>query len=1411
MRKIGTRLLAALLTLLMLLSCMGAAFAQEEEQTPEDIPEAADQTAEAEAEEAPAEPETEEPAEEPDEEPDEEIVIEEPAAETEADIPAEEAPAADGDGEYSILRQPSDITLRPGMNISAELKASFDCKGVQAVKEDGSVTPKGKWYYSVFDWTEMGYYFPYNESYVGEWRLYAFYGEGESDYVVSEPFYVSLGGELHIVEQPPAVAQSLLQRTVEMTVDFRPYGYSGVKLVKTDGSLTYTGTRVETDTDNYICRFSFDADTRYNKDMFGEWFFRIMYNETEYIESEPFIIEPGTTPEIATQPEDVVLELGETTYSRVVYNFIPDLTAEVIKADGTDTREITWINYSSRSRIYYFTFSEKDAGEWFYRIYLSDDEYLDSDTFTVSFGSVSVSDLGYRRQPSDLSILPGKSYRVWAEVNFAVDSIRTVMVNTETDEQFEINCTPYQTFSEIGYSFEYDESYLGTWVLRTYYNDTEYVESSRFTISKGELRFTAQPKDMTLTPGETDQTVTAKLNFVPWMSTTKLVKTDKSVTLTSNWYAKESDTATHYLAFKGEYLGKWVMRAYYSETEYIESQPFTISLNPAYHTVTFKVIGDGSTPAAQYIGYGDKASRPEDPAPEGYDFDGWYTDADCTSPFDFGAAITGDITLYAKCTIKTFTVTFDANGHGADPAAQTVTYGKIASRPLSPVAPGWAFAGWYTDAACTKLYDFTTPVKTDLTLYANWEQYYYTITYDSNGGSGTMEGSRVPSGTKYTLPECGFTAPSGQKFVGWYVSSMIGTYQPGKEITVDQSITIKAMWKTMYFYTVSFDTNGHGTAPASQTVEAGTLAEAVADPAEDGWVFLGWYTSQYGVSNLDSRYEFNFFTQKVTSDMTLYAAWRSSKQYTITVEYGGAGSGTVELSKYIAMAGETITVTLTPDAYSKFDYMRVNTRQTTLKSFTMPAQNTTVTVYFTCDHTHNQTTLTEYYPAEAPICTNDGQKAYYECSVCGKKYEDARGYWAIKDPDWLIDPATGHDWDDGEITTAPTCENPGVLTYTCKNDSTHTDTVSIPPLGHNLTFMVAHEPTCEQDGYEAYYLCLNCDRCFEDSAGTIDISIVVKPATGHVATSLWENETPASCTKDGSYDEVTYCETCGKELSRTPVTVPAKGHTPGTPVRKNEKAATCTAAGSYTEVIYCSVCDTLLSETEISVPALGHEWGAWNETTPASCLTDGAETRVCAHDASHKQARAIPATGHIWGAWTVTKPATETEEGSETRICQNDPAHTETRAIPVLGHIHTLEKTDAKEASCTEAGNIEYWVCADCGRLFGDAEGKNALNTEDVVIPAPGHDWGEWTLTARPTFTAKGTESRTCERCLETETRYTAILGDADGDGRVTASDAHSILALVGSGIYDPAADLDADDAITGYDAALLLRRFIGG
>lgn len=135
----------------------------------------------------------------------------------------------------------------------------------------------------------------------------------------------------------------------------------------------------------------------------------------------------------------------------------------------------------------------------------------------------------------------------------------------------------------------------------------------------------------------------------------------------------------------------------------------------------------------------------------------------------------------------------------------------------------------------------------------------------------------------------------------------------------------------------------------------------------------------------------------------------------------------------------------------------------------------------------------------------------------------------------------------------------------------------------------------------------------------------------------------------------------------------------------------------------------------------------------------------------------IPATGHKLSK-TEAKAATCTETGNkEYWTCETcgklfsdakgeKEMSPEETVIPATGH--KLSKTEAKAATCTEAGNKEYWTCETCGKLFSDAKGENEIKLADTVIDAKGHGTTELKNKKEATCTEEGyTGDKVCKDC----------------------------------------------------------------
>lgn len=294
-----------------------------------------------------------------------------------------------------------------------------------------------------------------------------------------------------------------------------------------------------------------------------------------------------------------------------------------------------------------------------------------------------------------------------------------------------------------------------------------------------------------------------------------------------------------------------------------------------YFTVSYRDGGHGKStmPADEKVEEGKYATRPTDPTEKGWIFKGWYEKDDYIGDvFDFEKTqITHDITLTARWA-QAFTVKFDANGHGAAPADQTVEINGKAAKPTDPTDGDYSFQGWYTTAECSTTFDFSTPITGDTTVYAKWVKKPI-VSFNTNGHGTAPTRQTVELNGKATKPAD--PTAEGYVFRGWYTTAACTTeFDFNTPIAADT--TLYAKWDEIY--TVTFNVGGHGTAPTPQKVENGSKATKPENPTAKGWRFDGWYTDE----KCTARYDFD---KAVTANTTLYAKW--TQLFTLTFETNG--------------------------------------------------------------------------------------------------------------------------------------------------------------------------------------------------------------------------------------------------------------------------------------------------------------------------------------------------------------------------------------------------------------------------------------------------------------------------------------------------------------------------------------------
>ena len=212
-----------------------------------------------------------------------------------------------------------------------------------------------------------------------------------------------------------------------------------------------------------------------------------------------------------------------------------------------------------------------------------------------------------------------------------------------------------------------------------------------------------------------------------------------------------------------------------------------------YIAATFKVsfsTGEDTIPVVdQVVTYPAGVTEPVVPTKTGYTFGGWYTDEACKNAYDFAAPVTGNMTLYAKWTINTYTVSFDSLG-GSSIDTKTADYNTTITKPENPTKMEYTFGGWYTDYDCTKAYDFAAPVTGDMTLYAKWEINSYQVTFDSMGGS-SLDSQQVTYNGTATTPHA--PTKTGYTFDGWFTDKDCTVAYDFNALVTD-NITLYAKW-----------------------------------------------------------------------------------------------------------------------------------------------------------------------------------------------------------------------------------------------------------------------------------------------------------------------------------------------------------------------------------------------------------------------------------------------------------------------------------------------------------------------------------------------------------------------------------------------------------------------------------------
>ena len=580
-------------------------------------------------------------------------------------------------------------------------------------------------------------------------------------------------------------------------------------------------------------------------------------------------------------------------------------------------------------------------------------------------------------------------------------------------------------------------------------------------------------------------------------------------------------------------------------------------------------------------------------------------------------------------------------------------------------------------------------------------------------------GIYIPNGVTLTVTDDFAPAGGTTVSVGMFIDDATGTAVIATPAS-GKSLSAKAQYFTSAVEGCFVECNADGNLYLTKCAITGqpTKGNRYTVSANGTPDYQWWSTKRGDISVTDER---------ATADTFYYSEWREEWYYSTEASDGSAV--TLKAFTLHMAAGDVLKLNSVRDIDSSYFYLtgvsitRSGGGSTPLTgtyddyTFTAPADGE-YTVEITAEWAVGSSS---YYMSFSFTATVSGDVTDAELSGQTDKTLDTT---ALKNGKYICAVTWGgttlysdvaevhnHTWNDGEVTTAPTCTVAGVKTFTCTECSA-TNVQTIDALGHDFTGAwqkdtdnhwkqcshsgctatdgkAAHrwaeqtilEATCTADGKK---LCI-CKDCLAAKSETL-------PATGHTLTH--HAEKAPTCTEIGwnAYD------TCACGYT-TYVELPALGHDR---IHHNAKAVTCTEKG-WNAYETCSRCDYT---TFAELPALGHDKIA-HEGQAATCINIGWEAYDTCSRCAYTTYAELPALGHTAISHDA-KAATCTEKGWRAYVTCEHCGYTTYAETPALGHdkIHH----NAKAVTCTEKGWEAYETCSRCSY------------TTFAELPALGHD-----------------------------------------------------------------------------------------
>jgi uncharacterized repeat protein (TIGR02543 family) len=342
--------------------------------------------------------------------------------------------------------------------------------------------------------------------------------------------------------------------------------------------------------------------------------------------------------------------------------------------------------------------------------------------------------------------------------------------------------------------------------------------------------------------------------------------------------------------------------------------------------VSYNANGGTGAPSGSNYNFGSTVTVSSTvPTQSGYTFTGWNTAQNGTGDPYTGADTfsmpNSAVVLYAQWSATAYVVSYDANGGSNGPISSNKNFGSTVTVSSGvPTRTGYDFQGWNTvqagtGSARTSGATFTMPAS-NVVHYAQWSLATFTVYYNANGGSGSINPQPGRYNNNITVTN---TTPSrpGYTFSGWNTAPDGSgvNYTSGGSLTLPASnVTLYAKWIAVT-YTLSYSANGGTSAPAAEsgktTGEVFTLSAS--SPTRTNYWFSGWNSQADGNG---TTYSSAASYTMGAANVTLYAVWVLN---THTVSYNANG-GTGAPAAQTVGGGSSVLIPANPNGLIRPGY-----------------------------------------------------------------------------------------------------------------------------------------------------------------------------------------------------------------------------------------------------------------------------------------------------------------------------------------------------------------------------------------------------------------------------------------------------------------------------------------------------------